>query len=66
MHLQGTRGMAIGMRWKITEVGPEILASPRDSACGKHMGKVVGESYRGKPDLRFDEEAKGKWPWESD
>jgi predicted fused transcriptional regulator/phosphomethylpyrimidine kinase len=24
------------------------------------MGKVVGEPYRGKPDVRFDEGAKGK------
>jgi hypothetical protein len=23
----------------------------------KHMGKVVGEPYRGKPDVRFDEGA---------
>ena len=25
----------------------------------KHMGKIVGEPYRGKPDVRFDEGAKG-------
>ncbi len=25
----------------------------------KPMGKVVGEPYRGKPDVRFDEGAKG-------
>jgi hypothetical protein len=24
------------------------------------MGKVVGEPYRGKPDVRFDEGAKGR------
>ena len=29
----------------------------------KRMGKVVGEPYRGKPDVRFDEGAKGKWLW---
>jgi len=28
----------------------------------KHMGKIVGEPYRGKPDVRFDEGAKGKGP----
>jgi len=26
-------------------------------------GKVVGEPYRGKPDVRFDEGVKGKMPW---
>jgi hypothetical protein len=26
------------------------------------MGKIVGEPYRGKPDVRFDEGAKGKRP----
>ena len=26
----------------------------------KPMGKVVGEPYRGKPDVRFDEGAEGK------
>ena len=26
----------------------------------KHMGKVVGEPYRGKPDVRFDEGTKGR------
>jgi len=25
------------------------------------MGKVVGEPYRGKPDVRFDEGAEGKY-----
>jgi hypothetical protein len=29
----------------------------------KPMGKVVGEPYRGKPDVRFDEGAKGKSQW---
>jgi len=29
----------------------------------KPMGKVVGEPYRGKPDVRFDEGAEGKWLW---
>jgi hypothetical protein len=29
----------------------------------KPMGKVVGEPYRGKPDLRFDEGTKGKQSW---
>jgi hypothetical protein len=29
----------------------------------KRMGKVVGEPYRGKPDVRFDEGAAGKWLW---
>jgi hypothetical protein len=29
------------------------------------MGKVVGEPYRGKPDLRFDEGTKGRKVWES-
>ena len=28
----------------------------------KHMGKVIGEPYRGKPDVRFEEGAKGKRP----
>ena len=32
----------------------------------KHMGKIVGEPYRGKPDVRFDEGAKGKKVWELD
>jgi len=26
------------------------------------MGKIVGEPYRGKPDVRFDERAKGMRP----
>ena len=26
----------------------------------KRMGKVVGEPYRGKPDVRFDEGTKGR------
>jgi hypothetical protein len=29
----------------------------------KRMGKVVGEPYRGEPDVRFDEGAAGKWLW---
>jgi hypothetical protein len=29
----------------------------------KRMGKVVGEPYRGEPDVRFDEGAKGKKIW---
>ena len=29
----------------------------------KPTGKVVGEPYRGKPDVRFDEGAKGSGPW---
>jgi hypothetical protein len=32
-------------------------------ATDKLLGKVVGEPYRGKPDVRFDEGAKGKSPW---
>ncbi len=32
----------------------------------KHMGKVVGEPYRGKPDVRFDEGTKGRKVWWSD
>jgi hypothetical protein len=28
-----------------------------------HTGKVVGKPYRGKPDVRFDEGAKGMRPW---
>jgi len=27
------------------------------------MGKVVGEPYRGEPDVRFDEGTKGKRSW---
>jgi hypothetical protein len=27
------------------------------------MGKVVGEPYRGKPDVRFDEGTKGRKVW---
>jgi len=27
------------------------------------MGKVVGEPYRGKPDIRFDEGTKGGKAW---
>jgi hypothetical protein len=30
------------------------------------MGKVVGEPYRGKPDVRFDEGTNGRKSWESD
>jgi len=30
------------------------------------MGKIVGEPYRGKPDVRFDEGAEGMKVWESD
>jgi len=29
------------------------------------MGKVVGEPYRGKPDVRFDEGTKGRKVWYS-
>ena len=29
----------------------------------KPMGKVVGEPYRGEPDVRFDEGTKGKRSW---
>ncbi len=29
----------------------------------KPMGKVVGEPYRGKPDVRFDEGTEGKQAW---
>jgi len=29
----------------------------------KRMGKVVGEPYRGEPDVRFDEGAAGKGVW---
>ena len=29
------------------------------TVADKPMGKVVGEPYRGKPDVRFDEGAKG-------
>lgn len=28
----------------------------------KHTGKIVGEPYRGKPDVRFDEGAEGRRP----
>ncbi len=31
----------------------------------KLMGKVVGEPYRGKPDLRFDEGTRGRKVWQS-
>jgi hypothetical protein len=30
------------------------------TVADKFMGKVVGEPYRGKPDVRFDEGAKGQ------
>jgi hypothetical protein len=30
------------------------------------MGKVVGEPYRGKLDVRFDEGTKGRKVWKSD
>ena len=30
------------------------------TVADKHMGKVVGEPYRGKLDVRFDEGAEGK------
>ncbi len=36
--------------------GCELTSTVAD----KPMGKVVGEPYRGKPDVRFDEGAKGK------
>ena len=26
----------------------------------EHMGKIIGEPYRGKPDVRLDEGGKGK------
>ena len=29
----------------------------------KRMGKVIGEPYRGKPDVRFEEGTKGRWAW---
>jgi hypothetical protein len=29
----------------------------------KHTRKVVGEPYRGKLDVRFDEGAEGRWLW---
>ena len=32
----------------------------------KPMGKVVGEPYRGKPDVRSDEGTKGRKVWKSD
>ena len=33
------------------------------TVADKRTGKVVGEPYRGKPDLRFDEGTKGSRPW---
>ena len=30
------------------------------TVADKSTGKVVGEPYRGKPDVRFDEGAKGR------
>ena len=30
-----------------------------------HMGRLVGEPYRGEPDVRFDEGAEGRKPTEN-
>ncbi len=40
----------------------DICASTT-TVTDKPMGKVVGELYRGKPDLQFDEGAEGKQTW---
>ena len=36
---------------------------PTATVADKPTGKVVGEPYRGEPDVRFDERAEGKWLW---
>ena len=36
------------------------------TVADKFMGKVVGEPYRGKLDVRFDEGTKGRKVWQSD
>ena len=42
------------------QLGLYRLARERVSHSDKRLGKVVGEPYRGKPDVRFDEGTKGR------
>jgi len=40
-----------------------LAAQPMATVSDTSTGKVVGEPYPGKPDVRFDEGTKGSRPW---
>ena len=45
-------------RWVYTRSRDRCASTT--TVADKHMGKVVGKPYRGKPDVRFDEGTGGK------
>ena len=57
-NLPGKLGLATTGAFKI--------CASTTTIADKRMGKVVGEPYRGKPDVRFDEGTKGRKVWKSD